>query len=200
MDSCAFDPAVWAEEHFGAAQLGDMRLTRRLVESATRAARQPGGSLPQMMQDPAALDGFYRLVDRGPVTHAAVIAGHVERTQQRMRACPNPVLILKDTTELDFTTHTTLRQIGPIGNGSRRGYLCHNALAVDAKTQEVLGLADQRLFVRPRRTGARSSRSRTAVSRPSRSRTAARAVAESDITSSRPVGPHSSGRGVALAQ
>jgi hypothetical protein len=42
-----------------------------------------------------------------------------------------------------------LKQIGQIGNGSRRGYLCHNSLAVAARTREVLGLADQRLFVRP---------------------------------------------------
>jgi len=50
---------------------------------------------------------------------------------------------------LDFTTRESLTKIGQIGNGSRRGYLCHNSLAVDADTKEVIGLADQRLFIRP---------------------------------------------------
>jgi len=142
-------PAIWARDNFAAAKLGDKRRTQRLVESAKRAAARPGGSLPHMMQDPAALDGFYRLVDGEPVTHRSVIEPHLQGTQARMRACPETVLILKDSTELDFTTHRTLTKIGQIGNGSRRGYLCHNALAVVARSKEVLGLADQRLFIRP---------------------------------------------------
>ena len=150
MSAARLEPAVWAQENFGTARLGDQRRTRRLVESAKRAAQRPGGSLPHLMQDPAALDGFYRLVDGDTVTHASVLAPHLERTRERMRACPNPVLVLKDSTELDFTTHRTLTKIGQIGNGSRRGYLCHNALAVDAVTKEVIGLADQRLLIRPR--------------------------------------------------
>lgn len=150
MDTGSLQPAAWAEENFGSAKLGDKRRTRRLVKSATRAAQLPGGSLPQMMQDPAALDGFYHLVNCKQVTHQSVIEPHVERTRQRMAEWPNKVLIVKDSTELDFTTHKTLKKIGQIGNGSRRGYLCHNSLAVDAVTKEVIGLADQRLFVRSR--------------------------------------------------
>ena len=149
MDAGRLQPGDWAEDNFGAAILGDKRRTRRLVESAKRAGQLPGGSLPEMMQDPAALDGFYRLVDCEQVTHRSVLEPHVQRTKQHMAVWPSTVLILKDITELDFTTHTTLQQIGQIGNGSRRGYLCHNSLAVDAQTREVIGLADQRLFVRP---------------------------------------------------
>jgi hypothetical protein len=149
MGQGSLQPAVWAEENFGTAQLGDQRRTKRLVESAKRAAELPGGSLPHIMRDPAALDGFYRLVDGDAVTHASVLEPHVQRTRQRMGQHDGTVLILKDITELDFTTHKTLKRIGQIGNGSRRGYLCHNSLAVDARTQEVLGLADQRWLIRP---------------------------------------------------
>jgi hypothetical protein len=149
MDVGSLQPEVWAEQNFGAAELGDRRRTRRLVESAKRVAQLPGGSLPHMMQNPAALEGFYRLVNGDTATHAAVIAPHVQRTRQIMGEHSGTVLILKDSTELDFTTHTTLTEIGQIGNGSRRGYLCHNSLAVDAQTREVIGLADQRLFIRP---------------------------------------------------
>lgn len=150
MDTGSLQPAAWAEEQFGSAKLGDERRTRRLVMSAQRAAQRPGGSLPQMMQDPAALDGFYRLVNCEQVTHQSVIQPHLQRTRQRLAGWPNTVLIVKDSTELDFTTHKTLTKIGQIGNGSRRGYLCHNSLAVDAVTKEVIGLADQRLFIRPK--------------------------------------------------
>ena len=85
MEPSSLQPEVWAELNFGAAQLGDARSTRRLVGSAAIIAAAPGGSLPQMIQDPAALDGLYRLADSGAATHASVIGPHLLRTRELMR-------------------------------------------------------------------------------------------------------------------
>jgi hypothetical protein len=66
------------------------------------------------------------------------------RTEQ-----PGTVLLVHDPTELDFTGHTALYpQLGQIGNGSRRGYLCHHSLAVLPGQRGVLGLLGQHLHVR----------------------------------------------------
>ena len=51
--------------------------------------------------------------------------------------------MIHDTTELDYTSITSLKELGQIGNGGGRGYLCHNTLAVQARTRTVLGLANQ---------------------------------------------------------
>ena len=60
------------------------------------------------------------------------------------------VLLIHDTTDLDFSGHKTLAaDLGQIGNGGGRGFLCHNSLAVDPDTKEVLGLAGQLLHCRP---------------------------------------------------
>jgi hypothetical protein len=59
------------------------------------------------------------------------------------------VLILHDATELDFTSKTTLfGQLGQIGEGTHRGYICHNSLAVRADTKAALGLTSQILHHR----------------------------------------------------
>ncbi len=63
----------FGEENFGTAQLGDRRRTRRLVETADRMVRHPGGTLPDKLPWPAALKGLYRLVDPQAVTHAAAL-------------------------------------------------------------------------------------------------------------------------------
>lgn len=139
----------FGEENFGKAQLGDRRRTRRLVETADRMVRHPGGTLPDKLPCPAALKGLYRLVDPQAVTHAAVFKPHRELTLERMRLHDGVVLTIHDTTELDYTGKKFLETIGQIGNGSRRGYLCHNTLAVDARSREVIGLANQILFCRP---------------------------------------------------
>ena len=42
------------------------------------------------------------------------------------------VLQIQDTTEPDYTGKKSLTEFGQIGNGSHRGDLCHNTLAVNA--------------------------------------------------------------------
>ena len=149
MEPSSLQPETWAELNFGGAQLGDTRRTKRLIHSAAIIAAAPGGSLPQTLQDPGALDGLYYLADTDTATHASVIAPHLLRTRQLMGQHASVVLVIKDWTELDYTTHKTLKRLGTIGNGSHRGYVCLNSLAVDAATREVIGLADQRLITRP---------------------------------------------------
>lgn len=140
----------FGEDNFGTARLGDRRRTRRLVRTANAILEHPGGTLPDKLKDPAALRGLYRLAKQKAVTHAAVLQPHRERTLQRMRDYPGVVLNIHDTTELDYTGKKSLHGLGQIGNGKRRGYLCHNTLALAYETQEVLGLANQILFRRPK--------------------------------------------------
>jgi hypothetical protein len=139
----------FGELHFGGVDVGDRRRTRRLVDTADRMLEHPGGTLPDKLRSPASLKGLYRLVTCSAVTHESVLRSHRDRTLQRMREHNGVVLVVHDTTELDYTGKSTLRKIGQIGNGSHRGYLCHNSLAVDPRTGEVLGLANQILFCRP---------------------------------------------------
>jgi len=139
----------FGEQHFGHAQLGDQRRTARLVRTADLMVRHPGGRLPEKMRSPKDLEGLYHLMKCPQVTHEAVLRPHIQRTRALAAARGGPVLILHDTTELDFTKHDSLEDsLGEIGNGSRKGYLCHNSLAVDPATRDVLGLAGQILHRR----------------------------------------------------
>jgi hypothetical protein len=145
----------WAEQHFRAASLGDPRRTQRLVLSAALIAARPGCTFPQIF-DWNQLRAFYHLCDQESVHLASVQQPHWERTRQAMRQQPL-VLILHDTTELDFTSHTALQGAGPIGDGGGRGFLQHNSLAVRPQPRQVLGLAYQQWQVRqPAPAGERS--------------------------------------------
>ena len=56
------DRESWAENEFGGAPLGDKRLTRRLVTSATVQAEHPGSSFVSAAQGRSALvSGYYRM-------------------------------------------------------------------------------------------------------------------------------------------
>lgn len=137
---------AWAEQQFARAPLGDRRRTRRLVESAAKIALHPEKTLPQIF-DWNGLRAFYRLCDQETVTLATVQQPHWQQTRQAMGQHPL-VLILHDTTELDFTSHTALQGTGPIGDGRGRGFFQHNSLAVLPQPRQVLGLAYQQWRLR----------------------------------------------------
>jgi len=134
---------------FGHAELGDQRRTKRLVTTFEQIRRHPGGTLPDKLSSPADLKALYRLCDCKSVTHAALVAALRTYTLARIVCHAGPVLLLHDATELDYTSLESLADdLGQIGKGTRRGYVCHNVIAVDAETGEVLGLLDQVLHCR----------------------------------------------------
>ncbi len=140
------DARIWAEQNFAAAELGDRRRTRRLVESAAQIAAHPEKSFPQVF-DWNDLRGFYRLCDQRQATAEAILRPHWEQTRQVMGR-QALVLILHDTTELDFSSHPHLAGVGQIGNENGKGFLQHNSLAIVPQPRQVLGLAYQQLKVR----------------------------------------------------
>jgi hypothetical protein len=140
--------ASFGESHFGEAALADPRRTQCLVRIADRIYRHPGGTLPAKLHEPKDYKAMDRLMNRPEVTHTSVLEPHRQRTLERMRQTSEVLLVLHDTTELDYTGLLSIQDFGSIGNGGRRGYLCHNSLAFDPRRHEVLGLVNQILHRR----------------------------------------------------
>jgi hypothetical protein len=137
--------------HFGAAQLGDARRTKRLVRVADRIAAHPAGSLPDKLHNPADLVALYRLMNCPATTHDAVTAPHRRLTRQAIRDYPGTVLIGHDDTDLDLSGKRSLRDdLGPLCGKHQAGYICHNSLAI-TPSGRPLGLANQILHVNKRR-------------------------------------------------
>ncbi len=144
----------FGSRNFGTVFVGDVRRTKRLVRVADQMARHPGGTLPDKLPNPAELRAFYRLMNCEEVTHEVLMRSHAHATRQAMAqsATLQPgvvLLILHDATELDYTSLNSLAdQLGQIGQGTHRGYICHNSLVVQAGPQLILGLASQILHHR----------------------------------------------------
>jgi Transposase DNA-binding/Transposase DDE domain len=138
----------FGEVHFGGAQLGNKARTKRLVQLADALTRHPGGTLPQKLKEPAALHALYRLMQRPEVTHASVLAAHQAETFRRIAEHPGPLLAISDATELDYSGLHSLADLGQIGNGHGRGYICQNVLIVDPEQRRVVGLGNQILHTR----------------------------------------------------
>lgn len=160
------DAEAWAESEFRGTPGLNSRLQSRLVRTAAALASRPQGTLPQSLTTWAELKGAYRLV-HAVADPEAVQAVHRERTRERMAAARTPLLVIHDTTQLDFSGHAAVAdQLGPIGDGAdcARGFLQHNSLVVDPAASRLLGLIHQQTFLRtPRPAGeTRAARYRRA--------------------------------------
>jgi hypothetical protein len=140
--------------NFGSIDLGDVRRTRRLVGLVDAMSRHPGGTLPDKLSRPADLRAFYKLMDCEEVSHEILMDAHTAATKQQMaeQALSNPGIVflrLHDATELDYTSKLSMAaELGQIGQGTQRGYICHNSLVVNADTKAVVGLSSQILHHR----------------------------------------------------
>lgn len=149
--------------HFGTVELGDQRRNRRLPQLADELVRHPGGTLPEKLPQPEDLEAMYRLCAADDVTHAAVLAPHRERVLQKLQTTLKSLLVVHDATEFDFSSRTSLKQLGQIGNGLGRGYIVQQSLVVDPEQGAVEGLANQILHTRaeaPKNEGVAAKRER----------------------------------------
>jgi hypothetical protein len=137
----------WAEATFGGVHLGDDRRRRRAVAIAEAIAQQPQASLPRQMQEPGALQAVYRFVQNPHVSYEQVIRQHLQQTREAA-GHESQVLLIQDTTDLDYHAHSTTTGLGPIGTGSHQGFLLQTVLAVLPESREVLGIAQQEPFLR----------------------------------------------------
>lgn len=111
------DAPGWAEQEFGGCDLGDPRRTRRLVKIVRDQAAQPSGSSSQAAGGHRHdLKGYYRLLnsEREQLDPESLLQTHRSQTIRRMKK-EATVLIVQDTTELNFSTRSGCEGLGLIG-------------------------------------------------------------------------------------
>jgi len=145
MDTDVQEAGAWARTHFGAADLGDIRRTERLVRLAAQVAAHPSGSFPEQTGSWNDLRAAYNLFDRKEVTFPAVAAPHWELTKATNQ---ERLLLIEDTTEIDYGPTRQVQGGSPVGSGSGCGFHLHSCLMASAQSDRVHGLAGQLIYHR----------------------------------------------------
>lgn len=136
----------FAEQEFGGAELGDGRLSSRLVQMGAAALARPAASLPVMMGTDAELEATYRFLNHPRVEPEQVLAPHVRRTVQRCRTRPL-VVVPHDTTDLMFGGEVERENLGRVRN-KKAGFEAHVSIAVEPgrKARHMLGVLEVQRF------------------------------------------------------
>ena len=147
----------WVRQEVETGIFGDARLDRRLMSTLEALASSPTSSVPQACGSWAATKGAYRFWSSKRVTPEAIRGSHARSTQARIDG-QRRVLVVQDTTELDFTHHPKTRGLGYLSAPTHSGLLVHSSMVVSVEGVPQ-GLIHQQVWTRdPTTKGKRHQR------------------------------------------
>jgi hypothetical protein len=121
--------AEWIEEELMDVDFGDRRLSKRCKLLLGRLAGDPQASVNGACHGWAETHAAYQFFNHDAVDEFHVLAPHRRATLERMKSFP-VVLLVQDTTELDYTRiKKKLAGAGPLDKQYRRGFYNHLQVA-----------------------------------------------------------------------
>jgi hypothetical protein len=133
-------------DEFSGADLGDPRLTKRLIRLVDDLSAAPMKSIPLACGGLAETKAAYRLLDNDALDWRAILAAHGGPTEARMGR-EGRVLCIQDTTELDFTSQPGIAGLGRLSYERQHGMYLHPTLAV-SEGGVALGVLDAWMWAR----------------------------------------------------
>ena len=136
----------WVKEELKSISLGDKRLDKRFMMLVDAIGRNPESSIPMACGTSAATKAAYRFFDNESVEAEDIHNAHFRSTVERVENS-NTVLVIQDTTDIDFTGHESVNGIGYLDNCYMMGLKMHSGMAVtlDGVPQ---GLLYQKIWAR----------------------------------------------------
>jgi hypothetical protein len=123
----------WIQEDFGQVDLGDKRLDRRLPVIVRQLFGRPDTSPKAACGGWAEAAAAYRFFANTRVAPEKIFAPHRIATLQRIKEYGgDTILCVQDTTELQYSTHRSLKNVGNLGDRGRKGFWAHSQYIVSA--------------------------------------------------------------------
>ena len=119
----------WAGTEFSTIDLGDKRLSKRAKKLLKDLGDKPSASIPAACGSWGEIKAAYRFFDHQKVTAETILSPHISATMERMKNY-DTVLLIQDTTQLNFSGQKQKKDIGPLNRDNHRGILLHPTIAV----------------------------------------------------------------------
>lgn len=138
--------ASWATEEVKTADLGDVRLNRRLGNLLEMLIRKPMESIPALSKSWGETKAAYRFFDNKAVSWEKILQPHKAAVIERMKK-EAIVLLPQDTTDLDYTSKPETEGLGKLCYERQQGLYLHPTLAVTPE-RVCLGVVNAQILVR----------------------------------------------------
>jgi hypothetical protein len=132
------DVSGWIRTEFQAADLGDKRLTDRLVQIGDELGSSPAESIPAACEDWASTKATYRFCDNDSVEPDEILSAH-KQTQHSRLGDGDELLVVSDTTYLTFPCHPAKEGLGDISSADIdvEGVKVHTSVGILPETQRM---------------------------------------------------------------
>jgi Transposase DNA-binding len=118
----------WVEAELVECQRHDVRHTKRLARLLGRLSARPVSRIPTACHGWAKTGAAYRYLDNPDIGVQEILSGHTHITLERIRA-QEVVLLVQDSTFLDYGTTQPKVGMGPVKIKVRDEYLWHPTVA-----------------------------------------------------------------------
>src|SRR3990167_589892 len=119
----------WAATEMQMVDLGDERLNKRLISLLGTLSNHPEESIPVACGGWAETKAAYRFFDNPNVDAEKILMPHRSATIKRIQQ-QETVLLIQDTTTLNFSGQHKRTDIGPLNHEKHKGILLHPTIAV----------------------------------------------------------------------
>lgn len=141
----------------GIGYFGDARLEKNGELITQRVTGRQGVCLRKLADDRSEQVKFRRFLSNEAVTVEEMVAHRAMYVAAAAKG--RHVLAIQDTSEINYQAQSgRKRGLGKVGNGTDAGLFVHPVLAVDALTQECLGLIDAQVWRRTKSKAANYKR------------------------------------------
>ena len=153
----------WIMKEFGGIDFGDHRLTNRFLRTAYCMSENLGSSVNTACGSWSEAKGAYRMFDNEKVTNKEIFFSHQDQTLRRASQCKSTMLVIQDTSFLNFQEQTSTEGLGHIGTVNKRhsqGLVMHSALAFDPEREIAMGLIDLNIWSRKKEPHKKTDKER----------------------------------------
>lgn len=137
----------WVANEVAGCRLKDQRLQQRLAVIVERLGAKPTASIPAACQGWGETQATYRFLSNERVEAGEILKGHSQATVKRIAAEP-VVLIVQDTTFLEYIKDVVGKGLGTLRETSREEHLLHPSVAF-TPARVNLGVLTHRFWQRP---------------------------------------------------
>lgn len=120
----------WIIEELSSLDLGDKRLNKRTKRILSDLSRSPLSSIPSCSKGWNETKAAYRCFSNPKINSEKILAPHKQATIERARMNKR-VLVLQDTTDLNYSGQSHKQGVGPTHHGTERALLLHPCLVVN---------------------------------------------------------------------
>lgn len=136
----------WIENELTTCKLKDKRLEVRLSNILERFSDYPLASIPASCRGWSETQATYRLLNNERIEYNEIIQPHIEASKMRLSG-EKVILMINDTTSLDYTGKKGANDLGYIENKYKSGLFLHPTIAITPERLN-LGLIDLQLWSR----------------------------------------------------